>query len=126
MNCPKCTATMEQVSFEGVIVDRCSRCAGLWLDPVRISYLKNLEGSEVVDSGLVESGERNDAITKLTCPRCNIAMNHQADPDQPHIHFESCPRCHCLFLDAGEFTDLKFHTFADYFRDLFAKREENQ
>jgi hypothetical protein len=38
-------------------------------------------------------------------------------PDQPHIWYEVC-RDHGMFMDAGEFTDYKNETLADWFRSL--------
>jgi len=46
-------------------------------------------------------------------------------PDQPHIWLEQCPACEGVFFDAGEFTDLRYHTVADWARDfLKGPREE--
>ena len=39
------------------------------------------------------------------------------DPNQPHIWYEVCNE-HGMFLDAGEFTDYKYETLLDKFRDL--------
>ena len=32
MNCPKCSAEFETVSFKDIEVDRCTGCKGLWFD----------------------------------------------------------------------------------------------
>lgn len=32
MRCPKCGHEMEEVQYEGVAVDRCTRCEGIYLD----------------------------------------------------------------------------------------------
>ena len=40
MNCPKClTATLAEFKLEGVAVDRCSRCDGIWFDARELSQL---------------------------------------------------------------------------------------
>jgi TFIIB-like protein len=30
--CPKCPGKLESYTFEGVVVDRCHECGGMWLD----------------------------------------------------------------------------------------------
>ena len=50
MNCPKCNAAMEKVTFEGVEVDRCTRCGGLWFDFQEQQQLKPLKGAAAIDT----------------------------------------------------------------------------
>jgi len=40
-------------------------------------------------------------------------MIRMVDSEQPHIWFEACKTCNGVFLDAGEFTDLKERTLLD-------------
>ena len=46
-------------------------------------------------------------------------MIRMVDSEQPHIWFEACKTCNGVFLDAGEFIDLKDRTLLDRLRDLF-------
>ena len=46
-------------------------------------------------------------------------MIRMVDPVQRHIWFEACTACNGVFLDAGEFRDLKGHTLLDRLKDLF-------
>ena len=40
MNCPKCkTVTLAEFKVEGVAVDRCSSCDGIWFDAQELSQL---------------------------------------------------------------------------------------
>jgi hypothetical protein len=32
LRCPKCSAALESYTFEGFALDRCSGCAGVWMD----------------------------------------------------------------------------------------------
>jgi uncharacterized protein len=119
MKCPKCQSAMESVAFEGVTVDRCTGCKGIWFDAREQSTLKDKKGSEAIDIGDVHLGRKMDQITDIKCPRCGTAMTAMEDVDQHHITFEACTACKGVFLDAGEFKDLKDYTFADYVRGLF-------
>jgi hypothetical protein len=32
LHCPKCAGLLETYSFQEIILDRCSKCSGIWLD----------------------------------------------------------------------------------------------
>ncbi|MGE0401645.1 MAG: zf-TFIIB domain-containing protein [Kofleriaceae bacterium] len=32
MNCPRCNATLAELDRDGITIDRCDRCRGIWLD----------------------------------------------------------------------------------------------
>ena len=112
MDCPKCTGAMETVKVDQYEVDRCSACGGLWFDLREHEHLKNIPGSERIDTGVAAGGASAPAL-KVDCPRCHTGMIQMAFPDQPHIRYEMCSVCHGLYLDAGEFKDLKQTTLAE-------------
>jgi uncharacterized protein len=119
MICPKCQSPMEAVTFEGVTVDRCTGCKGIWFDAKEQNLLKQARGAEAIDIGDVHTGRKMDRVTDIKCPRCQSPMTLMEDVDQHHITFEACSACKGVFLDAGEFKDLKNYTLADYVRGLF-------
>ena len=45
MNCPKCSAEFETISFNDIEVDRCTRCKGLWFDVLKKDDLLKIKGS---------------------------------------------------------------------------------
>jgi Zn-finger nucleic acid-binding protein len=71
---------MEAIEYEGVEVDRCKDCQGIWFD----------------------AGESDS----YRCPRCDGGMLRRVDLKQPHIHYEECTSCRGSYFDAGEFADL--------------------
>lgn len=121
MKCPKCAAPMEKVHYRSVEADRCTGCQGLWLDHMEREYLVELHGSQAIDTGSEATGEKSNALRDIDCPVCNVPMAPAHDSHQPHIQFEQCPRCHGVFLDAGELRDLKTHTFGDAIRNFLLK-----
>jgi Zn-finger nucleic acid-binding protein len=32
MNCPRCETTLAEIDRDGITIDRCERCRGIWLD----------------------------------------------------------------------------------------------
>jgi Zn-finger nucleic acid-binding protein len=121
MQCPKCHAEMEQVTVQGVEVDRCTQCKGLWFDDREKERLKNRVAAELLDTGDPEVGRRMNLTDRIFCPRCQAKMLRMVDPEQHHIWIESCPLCYGAFFDAGEFRDYAEVSVLDFLRDLFTK-----
>jgi len=109
---------MEEVTYgRNMTIDRCTNCKGLWFDSGEAEALKDKWMSEFVDSGDPEVGKTYDKVEDVKCPRCGELMHKLSDPKQPHIWYEGCEE-HGMFFDAGEFTDYKYETLMDRFRDL--------
>ena len=109
---------MEEVTYgRNMTVDRCTNCKGIWFDLGEVEELKGKWMSEFIDSGDPEIGREYSKIGDVNCPRCGKLMEKVSDPKQPHIWYEACSE-HGMFLDAGEFTDYKYETLLDKFRDL--------
>ena len=121
MNCPKCNAPTEKVIHGSIEVDRCCECKGIWFDMLEAEHLKDIEGSDVIDTGDPKLAKKNNEMKHVKCPVCHGEMVGMVNPQQPHVWFESCPVCYGIFFDAGEFIDYKEETIMDFFRDLFAK-----
>lgn len=121
MLCPKCQSPMEEKTLStlhgGVTVDRCSGCHGIWFDLGEAELLKDKWMSEYVDSGDRNVGKRHNEIRDINCPRCGKPMQQLSDPVQSHIQYEACDE-HGMYFDAGEFTDYKYETLMDIFRDF--------
>jgi len=118
MDCPKCHADMEEVTYgRDMTIDRCTNCKGIWFDTGEVDKLKGKWMSEFVDTGDPDVGKVHDKIEDVDCPRCGKRMEALSDPAQPHIWYESCPE-HGIYFDAGEFTDYKYETFLDKIRTL--------
>lgn len=125
MDCPKCGSPFEAIEFNEVVVDRCTRCRGLWFDMLEKEDLLKMEGAESIDIGDPEEGARFDSFRNAQCPKCKIRMVHMADKDQFHIHYECCPRCFGCYLDAGEFKDLKELTLVERFTQMLETLRKN-
>jgi PAT family beta-lactamase induction signal transducer AmpG len=116
MRCPKCKADMEQVDYDGIEVDRCNYCKGIWFDAGEREALRDTDAAIAVDSGEAKTGKEANKIDNYSCPRCNGAMVRVADWHQTHIWYEECSSCSGSFFDAGEFVDLTQHTISDFFK----------
>ncbi len=124
MNCPKCSDETEKVTHGTIEIDRCRGCGGIWFDLLEREKLTRKEGSARIDTGDPDTGKKFDNIDRIDCPVCHTEMIRMVDAGQPHVRYEACTVCNGVFLDAGEFTDLKDHTLFDRLRDLFAPERD--
>ncbi len=118
MDCPKCDGVLESRNVaEGVNVDQCNRCYGLFVPPGTTTKLLAVWGPDTnVDTGSESLGKKYDSIDDIDCPKCKVKMDKIEDQAQPHIWIESCPVCGSTFYDAGELTDLSQKTLSDFFK----------
>ena len=121
--CPKCSAHLKPVLYQEVEIDRCLHCGGIWFDSLEAETLKQMKGSESLDSGSLETSSPFDEVRgspvvarrslsdkvgrEINCPRCYTAMMRMLDLDRYSIWYEKCSRCHGVWLDAGEFKKFK-------------------
>lgn len=112
---------MLKVNFDGVEVDNCTGCHGIFFDEFEKEQLQKMKGAEAIDFGDPEVGRKFNKVERIDCPRCGSRMIRMVDLDQPHIWFEHCTVCGGSFFDAGEFKDLKHQTLVDFLKDLLVR-----
>lgn len=100
MRCPKCDLEMSPKSYDGVEVDRCFGCGGIWLDKGEMEQVDNKNIASLVD--VVGTTEKSDVMDGVTahCPRCDrdmIALRGAND-----VQFDWCDQCEGMFFDRGE------------------------
>lgn len=121
-DCPKCTGVLELIKPEKHLqLHRCNRCHAVWCGEATLKLLLPIWMSDaIINTGNPLIGRRFNKITlKVPCPDGHGQMAHKHDALQSHIGYEYCHVCHGIYLDAGEFTDLKHYTIVDrvgYFR----------
>lgn len=123
MKCAKCEETMVELKYgDDISVMRCQGCGGLFAhrDTIALMKAENLTDS-VLDFGDTKVGQKFNQIRNIQCPKCATQMDKIRDRQQVHITLEYCNQCGGIWLDAGEFTDLKHHTAMDHVKDLLAR-----
>lgn len=113
---------MNVVEFQDIKVNKCSGCEGLWFNNLEHEVLKNIKGSETLDTGDAKDGAGYDKIDDYKCPNCSGTMVKLVDKEQPHIWYEVCHSCYGVYFDAGEFRDYKRFSLSDYIA-LFINKE---
>ena len=106
MNCPKCKSEdfSEFTSKEGVVVDFCSQCKGIWFDRGEIAFY--VETSKDVPS-------KRDSLmsaqsTEHGCPKCEESKLVEM-PYLPgeELMIDFCTQCHGIWLDYKEMPKLE-------------------
>ena len=98
MNCPRCHVGLTIEQHKGIEVDRCPKCAGLWLDYGELDQLEDtvFDKDELKGSLMFRSFDGD-----LFCPKCDGRMqrfNYRAYK----IELDFCEQGHGVWLDAGE------------------------
>jgi Zn-finger nucleic acid-binding protein len=122
MHCPKCKNDMEVVEYDGVEVDRCKSCKGLWFDVGESELLRDKDVAAEIDSGDPQTGRQTNEIDRYRCPRCDGGMLRMVDPQHANIWYEECTSCRGSFFDAGEFADLNKVEISDVVTRLAAPK----
>jgi Zn-finger nucleic acid-binding protein len=107
MNCPKCLALMENVTFQTIDVERCTGCGGIWFDGLEREHLAGMKGSDAIDTGDPAVGRKMNEMKAVKCPACHESMIRMVDHRHPKVQFESCPVCYGVYFDAGEFRETR-------------------
>ena len=106
MNCPKCKIeTIACFTLEGVSVDRCSACAGVWFDVEELSQLLSEEAQHITQ--LLKGGVSEQADgTKGRCPRDDSELMRVYSSIDRSVVLDACGQCRGVWVDGGEFKKL--------------------
>ena len=106
MNCPKCcTPSLNQFSVQGVSVDRCSSCDGIWFDAHELTQLLAEDARHV--SSLRRGSVNEEALGKKGfCPRDGSELLRVYSAIDRSVVIDACAECRGIWLDGGEFQKL--------------------
>ena len=126
MDCPKCAPELETKTLgDDIKLERCRTCFGLLAKGFMLEKMGTEFMAETfLDIGSASIGKKFDKVEDIQCTHCKVDMDMDkiVDPHQTHIWMECCPSCNRIFLDAGEFSDLKYETFSDKIKGLLKGR----
>ena len=105
MTCPACKQPMIVLEIEGIEIDHCIGCGGVWLDGGELELL--LDAADTRDrlmaklAGNIAAKER-----KLRCPLCKKKMDKVRYGDKEPVVLDKCGSGHGLWFDKGELQDV--------------------
>lgn len=124
IRCPRDGEPMRGFRVEGIALDRCTVCAGLWVDLGELSQILGLRGESRKAIERLDHGGGQTPMVEYTprrCPRDGSNLTPARDPRQPHIEFDFCPSCGGVFFDSGELLDLTRFTLSERLAWLFLR-----
>lgn len=98
MECPRDNTELQVDRYQGIEIDRCPKCEGLWLDHPELDQLEDVVFDDDRLKGMMEYSPRPSDIT---CPKCHGKMtifNYRAY----NLPVDSCDLGHGFWLDRGE------------------------
>jgi len=114
-NCPVDDFTLVQETYEGVTIDRCLHCAGIWLDAGELETIQKNQADDfrgVPDDAMdFVSGAIGMAKAKtektLSCVKCDDALVKREYSFTSQIMIDNCPKGHGMWLDKAELVRLE-------------------
>jgi len=106
MRCPKCrTESMNVFSVEGVDLERCSSCSGIWFDARELSQLLEQDARHL--SSLRRGRDTKEVEGKKGfCPRDDSELLRVYSSINRSVIIDACASCRGIWLDGGEFEKL--------------------
>jgi uncharacterized protein len=105
VDCPVCREPLVVAEREGIELDACPWCHGLWFDAGELGLLAERMGRtlQVAESGVMERA--TTAEKPRACPRCDRPMEKVWLGTAPRVLLDRCP-AHGLWFDHGELGSL--------------------
>lgn len=118
MKCAKCGHDMKTFVHQGVEIDQCTECSGIWFD--KGEYDKMLKVSDIKDLKIKNNEHFDYDHKRAHCPRCGgEKLMMQVPSVNPDIHMDKCSQCGGIWLDGGEFEELHLDEVMDMLEKLF-------
>ena len=103
MKCPVCHIPLIVVEREGIEIDWCLECRGLWFDEGELELLGERAGRALRVADLGQGRASPTSGARRRCPRCPKPMEQLRieEGSEPVVEIDRCPD-HGFWLDQGE------------------------
>lgn len=104
MNCPACKETLIILELNGIEIDYCTNCNGIWLDAGELELMLDDESEK---AKLIQALEiiENSEEKKLKCPICFEKME-KVKHNQVNVVTDKCTHNHGIWFDKGELEEI--------------------
>jgi Zn-finger nucleic acid-binding protein len=101
--CVKCNSILDKATFQGLEVDLCPKCGGLWLDRGEIARAAKLPAEELAHLRSLLTGQPGPPpIPTESVAPCPVCPGSLAEVMLGDVHVDYCNKCQGIFLDRGE------------------------
>ena len=104
MQCPKCPGELREIdSSEGITLDFCGACRGLWFDAGEVADYFEL-AKDVPD---LDQASATAKPTDFVCPKCKHTLVELRYSGLHQLVVDRCAKCGGIWLDQGEVPTLE-------------------
>jgi len=104
--CPACGQPLIALELEGVEIDYCAACGGVWLDAGELEQIAELAGVAPGPLSAVLGAAVPGPRGRRRCPRCRRRLRTVMIGEAASVRLDRCPLGHGLWFDAGELRTL--------------------
>lgn len=101
--CPDCGDEMYTMDLEGVEVELCARCSGMWLDQGELVQASG----EYVDTTFSADEASEAGKSRRNCPDSGTTLWRRSFTRGAPVMVDQCPQCGGMFLDEGELSKIQ-------------------
>jgi Zn-finger nucleic acid-binding protein len=110
LHCPVCERGLASAAMEGHTVNFCGQCRGVLTTNALFSQIvSNRRAKNVATTPAPQPLTSSDFQRRLRCPQCERTMDTHPYGGGGAVVVDTCPRCHLIWLDAGEIDDIARH-----------------
>jgi uncharacterized protein len=109
MKCPRCGRELCEQTVGGVSLDICNGgCGGVWFDHFELNRLLSADKTELDQLKVSRTPSVKTDTGRLRCPKCiEVIMQNHPYPGHVEISIDECVRCGGVWLDSGEFEQIR-------------------
>lgn len=109
--CPRCEQEMEHVTIEGLTLDTCFTCKGIWFDAEELMQAVSIDAMSLASLPFYGElrAEKEPAWEQppAFCPRCSSPLEPRRFDKGLAVIIDACTLGHGFWLDQGELHRIK-------------------
>jgi len=106
LKCPVDGGELERIAFQGIEVDVCKKCGGIWFDRGELDDVMREAAAQPQSVARLDpkagAAARPTPHRELVCPRCQKPMIPEVFGKVSSIELDRCPQCSGQWADGGE------------------------
>jgi len=103
--CPDCSIALVAQEFQGITIDACPKCAGIFFDEGEVNALKakGLDAMEQLEDAIVPEVTVEPTSDRFRlCPNCKEAMDKFRYMYHSDVVLDECGKCGGIWVQDGE------------------------
>jgi len=103
--CPDCNLALTARDFQGITIDTCPKCAGIFFDEGEVNQLKGkgLQAMEELEDAIVPEEQHEATADKFRlCPNCKDSMDKFRYMYHSDVVLDECGQCGGIWVQDGE------------------------